>query len=131
MQPGAHGRVWRSNQYSEHVTIVRAKHWQSISNSEAVYPIMAHSPMPTLSQHLSQLEMHGLIRLAAAQPELESLFRHALVQEAAYASLVKFDRIDLHRAVGEVLERLYPDRTEELAPVLAKHFYEGGETHRA
>jgi tetratricopeptide (TPR) repeat protein len=87
--------------------------------------------MPTLSQHLSQLETHGLIRLAAVQPELEYLFRHALVQEAAYASLVKFDRIDLHRAVGEVLERLYPDRTEELAPVLAKHFYEGGETHRA
>src|SRR5574341_218037 len=85
----------------------------------------------TLRHHLTSLEASGLIRLSQIEPELEYLFRHALVQEAAYASLVKFDRIDLHRAVGEVLERLYPDRTEELAPVLAKHFYEGGETHRA
>ncbi|MGH2522606.1 MAG: hypothetical protein ACRDH2_08895 [Anaerolineales bacterium] len=64
----------------------------------------------TLGNHLSTLETSGLIRLAARQPELEYLFRHALIQEAAYGSLVKADRRNLHRAVGEALERLYPDR---------------------
>jgi len=89
--------------------------------------------MPTLTQHLTQLESHGLIRLAATQPELEYLFRHALVQDAAYASLVRADRKQLHLVVGEALERLYPDQlaSRELAPVLAQHFYQAGDGERA
>ena len=89
--------------------------------------------MPTLTQHLTQLESHGLIRLAATQPELEYLFRHALVQDAAYASLVRADRKQLHLVVGEALERLYPDQlaSRELAPVLAQHFYQAGYGERA
>jgi tetratricopeptide (TPR) repeat protein len=89
--------------------------------------------MPTLTQHLTQLESHGLIRLATVQPELEYLFRHALIQDAAYASLVKADRKQLHLVVGEALERLYPDQlaSRELAPVLAQHFYQAGDGERA
>jgi tetratricopeptide (TPR) repeat protein len=87
----------------------------------------------SLNQHLSTLEASGLIRLAAVQPELEYLFRHALVQEAAYASLVKADRKRLHLVVGDALEHLYPDQlaSRELAPVLAQHFYLAGEGPRA
>jgi class 3 adenylate cyclase/tetratricopeptide (TPR) repeat protein len=87
----------------------------------------------TLAQHLSTLEASDLIRLAATQPELEYLFRHALIQEAAYSSLVKQDRRQLHLAVGEALERLYPERlaSRELAPVLAQHFYLAGDDPRA
>ncbi|MGH2523389.1 MAG: tetratricopeptide repeat protein, partial [Anaerolineales bacterium] len=86
--------------------------------------------MPLL-QHLARLESSGLIRLAAVQPELEYLFRHALVQDAAYGSLVKQDRRQLHRAVGEALEQLYPERLEEIAPLLAQHFAEAGDAARA
>lgn len=84
-----------------------------------------------LVQYLGSLEASGLIRLAQAQPELEYLFRHALVQDAAYSSLVKQDRRQLHLAVGEALERLYPERLELLAPVLGQHFYQAGEDARA
>src|SRR5574341_1275756 len=88
---------------------------------------------PTLGQQLAQLESHGLVHLAQREPELEYLFRHTLVQDAAYASLVKFDRITLHREVGEALERLYPDRvaSPELAPQLAHHFLQAGDDERA
>ncbi len=86
---------------------------------------------PTLDQQLAHLESRDLVYRAETQPELEYLFRHALVHEAAYASLVKFDRMDLHRAVGEALERLYPDRLDELAPVLARHFDRAGKPDRA
>jgi len=86
--------------------------------------------MALISQ-LNTLESSGLIRLAQAQPDLEYLFRHALVQDAAYGSLVKRDRERLHRAVGETLERLYPDRFEELAPLLGQHFAEAGDDERA
>jgi tetratricopeptide (TPR) repeat protein len=53
---------------------------------------------------LDALESKGLIRLAAIDPELEYLFRHALVQDAAYESLLKQERRALHRQVGEALE---------------------------
>ena len=77
------------------------------------------------------LEAKGLIRLATVQPEIEYLFRHALVQDAAYGSLLKQERKGLHAQVGEALEALYPDRREELAAVLAMHFEQAGETDKA
>lgn len=80
---------------------------------------------------LLQLESSGLIELASLQPEIEYLFRHALVQEAAYDSLLRQDRRELHRSVGETLERTYADRLDELAPVLAQHFDAAGEENRA
>ena len=84
-----------------------------------------------LPSRLSSLESAGLVKLAALQPEVEYLFRHALIQDAAYVSLVKADRRALHRAVAETLERLYPQRREALAPRLAQHFLEANEDRRA
>ncbi len=86
--------------------------------------------MPIDAQ-LNTLEAKGLIRLAASRPELEYLFRHWLVQDAAYGSLLKQERRELHRLVGQALEVLYPDRASELAGVLAIHFSEAGDTDKA
>ena len=85
----------------------------------------------TLVTSLTRLEASGLIRPANSEPELEYFFRHALVQDAAYSSLLKSDRRILHRSVGETLEQLYPDRCDELAPRLAAHFAEAGDLARA
>jgi tetratricopeptide (TPR) repeat protein len=79
---------------------------------------------------LNELEASGLIRLAQIQPELEYVFRHALVQDAAYSSLLKQDRRRFHLAVGQVLEKLYPDRLDELAGMLAHHFTRAGEREK-
>lgn len=59
------------------------------------------------------------------------LFKHALVQDTVYASLMRHDRKRLHGLVAEALEGTYPDRREELAPLLAGHFDEAGKTERA
>lgn len=80
---------------------------------------------------LDTLEARGLIRLASVQPELEYLFRHALLQDTAYESLLKQERKALHAVVGEALEHLYPDRVGEMAAVLARHFEQAGETDKA
>jgi hypothetical protein len=82
-------------------------------------------------EDLGRLEASGLIQIAALQPELEYLFRHALVQEAAYASLLKQDRRSLHRAAAETILALHPDRQRELAGVLAMHFEQAGDNARA
>lgn len=85
----------------------------------------------TTTQHLTHLETTNLLRLAQTQPELEYLFRHALVQDAAYELLLLADRKQLHRQVGETLERLYPDRLDELASLLGQHFAKAGESEKA
>jgi len=80
---------------------------------------------------LSSLENAGLVRLAAVEPDLEYYFRHTLVQEAAYASLLLEDRKRLHLAVGRAVESLYPNRLDENAAVLARHYYEAGDQELA
>jgi class 3 adenylate cyclase/tetratricopeptide (TPR) repeat protein len=80
---------------------------------------------------LGLLEGAGLIELAAVEPDLEYRFRHVLIQEAAYDSILKQERRHLHRAVADVLERLYPERIDELHPVLAMHLEQAGEDERA
>jgi serine phosphatase RsbU (regulator of sigma subunit)/tetratricopeptide (TPR) repeat protein len=88
-------------------------------------------PMTALAGQLSHLETSGLIRLARVEPDLEYLFRHNLVQQAAYGSLLDADRKRLHLAVGQALEQIFCDRLDELAPALARHFREAGENEKA
>jgi tetratricopeptide (TPR) repeat protein len=80
---------------------------------------------------LETLEARGLIRVATLEPELEYLFRHALLQDTAYESLLKQERRALHELVGQTLEDLYPDRAADLAAVLALHFEQAGQTDKA
>ncbi|MEJ2184629.1 MAG: adenylate/guanylate cyclase domain-containing protein [Gemmatimonadota bacterium] len=80
--------------------------------------------------HLGTLTYEELVRERAREPEREYTFKHALTQEAAYGLLLKKRRRELHARAGRVLEELYAERTEELAPVLAHHFAEGGDAVR-
>jgi len=49
-------------------------------------------------------------------------FRHYLFQRYLYHSLAEAERVYLHEAVGNQLERLYAEQTEEVAVELARHF---------
>ena len=57
----------------------------------------------------------------------EYAFRHVLIQEAAYESILLKTRAELHRQIAEILEELHSDRIEEFAPLLAHHFYAAGD----
>jgi class 3 adenylate cyclase/tetratricopeptide (TPR) repeat protein len=80
---------------------------------------------------ISNLETVGLISLVSTIPEIEYTFRHTLIQEVAYDSILKSERVDLHRTAGEALEKLYSNRREEMASRLADHFWQAGEQQRA
>lgn len=58
-------------------------------------------------------------------------FRHALTQEAAYSSLLERYRRLLHAAVGNVIERLYEGRVDEMVEQLAYHFGRSDEAEKA
>lgn len=92
----------------------------------------------TLTQHLHQLESGGLISQLAAHREVAYIFRHALLQDAAYGSLLRQQRTAGHRAAAEALEALYgtpapggPRVPDALAPVLAHHYATAGEAAHA
>ncbi len=87
----------------------------------------------TLTVHLGLLEGAGLIQLAAIQPEVEYLFRHGLIQDAAYSTLVRGQRRYWHLATAEVLESACRTDADVLgaAPILARHFSLAGDQPRA
>ncbi|HJZ12424.1 MAG TPA: tetratricopeptide repeat protein, partial [Acidobacteriota bacterium] len=72
-----------------------------------------------LDSHIQYLLEASLIEPARD----EYMFRHVLIQEAAYDSILLKKRVELHHRIGETLEELYADRIEEFAPLLAYHFY--------
>ena len=79
---------------------------------------------------LTQIEQAQLVR-RTSESDPAYIFKHVLVQEAAYASLLKQDCKRLHRVVGEALERRHAGRVEEYAPLLGRHFAQAGDDTRA
>jgi len=80
----------------------------------------------TLSAALGQLEEAELLLRRGTPPEASYSFKHALVQEAAYESLLKSRRQMLHKQIGEVLRDKFPGNAETEPEVVAYHFTEAG-----
>src|SRR5205085_8248499 len=55
------------------------------------------------------------------------IFRHALTQQAAYDSILNTARREIHLTVAQTYERLYADRLDALAALLARHYAEAGD----
>jgi class 3 adenylate cyclase/tetratricopeptide (TPR) repeat protein len=69
-------------------------------------------------------QIQDLIDASLIEPAPEAyIFRHVLIQEAAYESILIKKRAELHRTIGETIEELHAERIEEFAPLLAYHFY--------
>jgi len=86
--------------------------------------------MRALSESLDAIQAAQLIR-RAEDLDPAYLFKHGLVQDTAYSSLMRHERRRLHRLVGEALEKFAPDRLDEFAPLLGQHFIEAGDNARA
>ncbi|MBI5028897.1 MAG: AAA family ATPase [Chloroflexi bacterium] len=70
---------------------------------------------PHLGDALETLERRELIREKVRLPAASYLFKHALTQETAYSSLLLSKRRELHKRVAECLERLEPERVNDIA----------------
>jgi class 3 adenylate cyclase/tetratricopeptide (TPR) repeat protein len=55
----------------------------------------------------------------------EYIFKHVLLQEAAYESILIKNRVELHKRIAETLAEIHANRIEEFAPLIAYHFYSG------
>jgi len=88
-------------------------------------------PPERLRPALSELQRLDLVVEERRRPTREYRFRHGLVQEAAYTSLLRDRRRELHRIVGVALEELGRDELSEAYGLLAHHFAEADEPARA
>ncbi|MCC7103556.1 MAG: AAA family ATPase, partial [Chloroflexi bacterium] len=77
-----------------------------------------------LDDDLREAERADLIREVAVYPVREYSFKHLLVQEAAYNTLLVRRRRELHQVVAQAIESLYPERLEEFYDVLTHHWSE-------
>jgi tetratricopeptide (TPR) repeat protein len=80
---------------------------------------------------LTELQTLELIYRQGLLPEPAYVFKHAMIQDVAYNSLLLRQRRELHRAVGAALEDLYPERLAEHYEELAHHFTQGEEWAKA
>lgn len=76
----------------------------------------------TLTRQLTRLDSEELTVLERIEPERVHAFRHALIQEVAYQSMLYARRRELHGRIGEYLERRYGDDLDDYYGLLAHHY---------
>ncbi|MBM6583738.1 AAA family ATPase [Microvirga sp. BT689] len=106
----------------------------SVIGREFTYDILTDiNPQgdPRLRAALQQLVSAGLISMRGRLPSAIYTFKHALVRDAAYGSLLKRRRQDLHAKVAEVLEQGYPDAVARQPELIAHHLSEARLPERA
>jgi predicted ATPase len=80
----------------------------------------------TLRRGLHQLVEAEFCYQQGLPPHATYVFKHALIQEAAYQSLLKSTRQQYHQRVAQVLEAQFPDMAETQPELLAQHYAEAG-----
>lgn len=79
-----------------------------------------------LQTHLADLVSATLLVEDRSKPQPTYRFRHALIQEAAYGSMLVDDRTHLHRDIAELLERQFPELCQSEPEWVARHYTQAG-----
>lgn len=85
----------------------------------------------TLQTHLNSLVNSELLLQRGFFPRTKFTFKHALVQDTAYASLLRTNRQQWHGRIADVLTSKFPEIAQTDAVLMAHHCTEAGQTVRA
>jgi tetratricopeptide (TPR) repeat protein len=88
-------------------------------------------PQPQLDDGLAQLVGAELIYRRGTPPDAEYTFKHALVQDAAYGTLLRSWRQQLHARIAATLEARFPEIVAAQPALLAHHCAEAGLNEQA
>ena len=99
--------------------------------SHALLAAVARKPERELNTALDRLIAAGLLFRQGVPPHAAYLFKHALVQDAAYGTLLREPRRTLHARIAETLESDFADIAENQPEVLARHCAEAGLIEKA
>src|SRR5262249_38303329 len=86
---------------------------------------------PELQEALRRLVEAGLVFQRGVPPAAEYLFKHALVQDTAYSTLLRGPRQALHRRIAEALEQRFPESVETRPEIVAHHYGEAAIADKA
>src|SRR5882757_4099312 len=101
------------------------------SFSHRLLATVAREHHDRLDASLDRLRASGLIGLERNDDEMVYSFKHALVRDVAYYSLLKRQRRELHARVAEEIELQLPEIANREPDYLAQHLSEAGRTSRA
>ena len=99
--------------------------------SHALLAAVSGKEEPELQSALDRLMAAGLLFRQGVPPRATYLFKHALVQDAAYGTLLREPRRALHTRIAETLESKFTEITENQPELLARHFTEAGLIEKA
>jgi len=99
--------------------------------SHALLAAVARKPEPELDSALERLIAAGLLFRQGEPPHASYLFKHALMQDAAYGTLLRARREALHARIAEVHEQQFQDVVEVRPELLAHHLAQAGFAERA
>jgi class 3 adenylate cyclase len=88
-------------------------------------------PEDELQAALARLVASELVIQSGAPPDAVYTFKHALVQEAAYSSLLRNTRRQLHGRIAEALETHFPELMDGQPELFARHYAEAGRVERS
>ena len=94
--------------------------------THALMAAVARKPEAELGSALDRLVAAGLLLRQGVPPHATYLFRHALVQDAAYGTLLRDPRRALHARIVEAIESQFDEIAENQPELLAHHFEEAG-----
>jgi len=92
---------------------------------------VAGLPKNSLEEALQQLERSGLVFRRGDIPHAIYTFKHTLVRDAAYTSLLKSRRAELHAAIANTLEKKFLEIVQTQPETLARHLTDAGLAERA
>jgi class 3 adenylate cyclase/predicted ATPase len=101
---------------------------------EFSHPLLAsvvRQPEAELSSALDRLIGAGLLFRRGMPPHATYLFKHALVQDAAYGTLLREPRRTLHARIAETIESEFAESAESRPELLARHWTEAGLIEKA
>ena len=99
--------------------------------SHGLMTAVAGKPEAELEPALDRLVAAGLLLRQGAPPHATYLFKHALVQDAAYGTLLRGPRQELHARIATAIETMMPERVEREPELLAYHYAEAGQPDMA
>jgi predicted ATPase len=99
--------------------------------SHALLAAVVRKPEAELGAALDRLVESGLLFRQGVPPQATYLFKHALVQDAAYGTLLREPRRALHARIAETIERQFSEMAENRPELLARHFTEAGLIEKA
>jgi tetratricopeptide (TPR) repeat protein len=84
-----------------------------------------------MKEGLEQLLDHGLIFVSGKPPDTTYIFKHALIQDAAYNSLLRSKRQHINASIAETLVKDFPDIASSAPEMIARYFNEAAKFEQA